>query len=161
MIISIIIRPIRIKPAKKPLPGYYFYLHQHQSKTQYWAEYRSALRELQQSSIFELPCTWTVLHQRQSLTTTSQHAEGSLCITRFQNDSFCLYHGGMWHTNATCHSLQITFTSKVTSNMLFVREIAAILSLFIFLLNYYSSFSKSFSFYQGEREDVKKIRKCV
>lgn len=98
-------------------------------------------------------------YQRNSLTTTTtiQHTEGSVCIRRFQNYSFCLYHGRMWHANATCHSLKITLASKVISNMLFVSEIAAILSLFIFLLNYYSSSSRSFSlFTKGKQKGCEK-----
>lgn len=51
----------------------------------------------------------------------------------------------MWHANITCHSLKIMLASKVKSNMLFVLELAAISSQFVFLLSYYSSSSRSFS----------------
>lgn len=108
---------------------------------------------------FQVTSTWRFLYQRQPLTTTTiQHTKASLCIRRFQNDSFCLRHGRMWHANTTCKSLQTMFASHVVSNTLFLWEIAAILPLLIFLPNYHSSSSRSFSLFlpRGNRKDVKK-----
>lgn len=87
------------------------------------------------------------LCQRNSLTTTTttQHTEGSVGIRWFQNNSLCVYYRTMWHANTTCHSLKIMLASKMKSNMLFVLELAAISSLFVFLFSYYSSSSRNFS----------------
>lgn len=77
-----------------------------------------------------------LLYQRNSLTTVTptQHTEGSVFIRWFQNNSLCVYYRTMWHANITCHSLKIMLASKVKSNMLFVLELAAISSQFVFLL---------------------------
>lgn len=94
------------------------------------------------------------LYQRNSLTTTTttQHTEGSLCIRRFQNNSLCVYYRTTWHADTTCHSLKIMPASEVKSNMLFVLESAAISSLFVFLLSYYSSSSRSFFLFTKEKQ---------
>lgn len=62
----------------------------------------------------------------------------------------------MWHANITCHFLKIMLASKVKLNMLFVLELAAISSQFVFLLSYYSSSSRSFSLLTKGKQYVKK-----